>query len=406
MSRTRIPYDALLAKTVSDWIGESGGADVTQHILRTTLEALMEAEREAFLASPEGRGDKGNGYYSRLARTMSGTFEISVPRDRAGAFRPLMLSCMKRDAERLNGLAFQMYVRGMTTRDIGAVLEETFGGSASPQYVSNVTKSMEGARRRWERRNLPSRYYAIYVDATHLPIRRDTVENEAVYVALGLTTDLKREILGIYSIPRESASGWRDVLEDLRGRGVSDVLIFVADGLTGLESCVRETFPRSRFQKCVVHLKRNVLRKVRNRDRDEVAGDLKRVFDMDAADDTPGAALGRMERFREKWKSKYPGVGRSCDPSLMPFYFTYLDFPHAVRRMVYSTNWIERLNKHLKKALKNRNSMPNEDSVLNLMWASAMLFEEETYRYPVTAFRPSADELDDMFIAGGETQEI
>ncbi len=361
----------------------------------------MESERNAFFEASDDAGNKRNGYYARLAKTMNGVFEISVPRDRTGMFSPLVLSCMRQNTERLNRLAFQMYVRGMTTRDINAVLKDIYGCATSPQYVSNVTKSMESVRRRWMRRALPSRYYAAYVDATYVPIRRGTVENEAIYIVMGLTTDLKREILGIYSIPQESASGWKDVLEDLRSRGVRDVLLFVADGLAGLESSVHLTFPRSRFQKCVVHFKRNVLKRARNKDRKEIAEDLLHVFNMDAADDTPGQALKRMELFSKKWKTKYPGIGRSCDSSLMPYYFTYLDFPHAVRRMVYSTNWIERLNKHLKKTLKNRNSMPNEDSVLNLLWASVMTFEEETYRYPVTAFRPSVDELDEMFTAGG-----
>lgn len=404
MSYNNIHHKTFLSKTIKTWIEEQNSEDTTKTILQTTLEAIMEYERDAFFADKQ-KENKKNGYYNRMAKMISGIFEIKIPRDRMGIFKPLILEIVKKDNEKLNELAFSLYSKGLATRDINKVLEETYSFKTSPQYISNITKSMQKAREKWMKRKLDGEYYVIYIDAIHLPLRRNTVENEAIYIVMGLNKELKREILGIYSIPQESASGWREVLEDLKKRGLKDTTLFVADGLKALEASISDVFPKSRFQKCVTHLKRNVLKKARSKDKEEISKDLYDVFDMNLANDTYTKALKRIDLFIEKWNKRYPSIKRMFSEEIKKYYFTYLDFPFEIRRMIYTTNWIERLNKHIRKTLKNRNSMPNEDSALNLIWSSAMDMEENTYVYPITAFSSSKVELEEMLSTGEQTQK-
>lgn len=406
MSPTSIHHQSTLSNTIQSWIEECQSGDPAQDILRTTLETIMRSEREAFFQEKDDTGgNKKNGHYARMAKMLSGVFDVRVPRDRTGQFTPLILEIIKQDQEKLNSLAFSLYTKGLSTRDINEVLAETYGMHTTPQYISNITASMEAARDRWMQRQLNDFYYAIYIDALHLPIRRDTVENEAVYIVMGLNREFKREILGIYSIPQESAAGWRQVLTDLGNRGVRTVGLFVADGLTGLENAVAGVFPNSRFQKCVVHLKRNILRNVRARDKEAVAEDLRQVFELDDPRDTETAALQRLDAFTEKWRKQYPRIERMLGDGKKQYYFTYLVFPAGIRRMIYTTNWIERLNESIRKTLKNRNSMPGENSVLTLVWAVLMEVEEKRYTHPVTAFYESKDALDEIVSTRAETQE-
>lgn len=404
MSHTRSfvggEYTPLLKKIITDWAEQSSEQDVSTVILKTTLETLLEAERDGFLTHAYGTtpedGNKRNGYYSRLVKSLSGTFELRIPRDRAGLFEPLILEIAKQSQKKFDEAAYLLYTKGLSTRDVEEVVHQLYGASVSPQYISTITESYTEHRETWQKRPLDRTYVAVYIDAIHVNVRRGTVDNEAVYVALGLKEDFTREILGIYSIPQESASGWGEVLSDLRLRGVSQVLVFVADGLTGLEHTIACYFPRSRFQKCVVHLKRNVLKNVRHTDKAAVAADLQAIFNLEDSDDSPEQANQRVELFIEEWRQKYPRIGRHFDRSVREYFFTYLSFPFAVRRMVYTTNWIERLNKDIRKTTKNKNSFPNEKSVLNLVWATVMDREEKTYQYPITQFYAVATLLSDM----------
>lgn len=394
-----VHYKLFLEKTITDWVSqEKDNLDlVSQNIVQTALEALLKAERKEFLRNNNNLENKGNGYYSRLAKMLSGVIELKVPRDRLGLFKPLILEVIKKDKENIDNLAFSLYSKGLSNRDINDVLKETYNLTSSPQYISNITSSFIELRKSWQERRLTDSYYAIYIDAIHLNIRRDTVLNESVYVVMGLKTDLSREILGIYSIPQESASGWQEVLNDIKKRGVKEVLLFVADGLKALETSIYNVYPGSYFQKCVVHLKRNILNKVRAKDKDEIALDLKEVFKIEKEDDTLNEALVRLNSFINKWKIKYPYLKRSFNENIMDYYFTYLKFPYITRRMIYTTNWIERLNKEIRKVVKNKNSFPNEDSALTLIWSKVIEVERRTYSKKVTVLCPAKEDLNKMF---------
>lgn len=337
--------------------------------------------------------NKKNGYYSRLAKTLAGIFEIKVPRDRLGLFKPLILEIAKKEKQNLDQLAFELYSKGMSDRDIGSVLENVYGFNTSPQYVSNITKAYLEVRKRWQERILDKKYIAVYIDATHMNIRRSTVENEAIYIVLGIKTDLKREILGIYSIPNESAYGWKEVLLDLKQRGMQRTMLFISDNLKGIDNAINEIYPKSKLQKCIVHLKRNIWHKVRIKDRREIMDNLKIVFDLDNALDNKEKALERMNQFISKWKKDYPFLTRM---NISENHFTYLEFPFEIRRIIYTTNMIERLNKEVKKVVKNKNSFPNPESALSLIWMKTMDVEDRVYKYPITRLYPIRERLLDM----------
>jgi putative transposase len=394
-----VHYKLFLEKTINDWVAQEKGnlENVSQNIIQTVLESLLQAEREEFLKSDDSLGNKANGYYSRLAKMLSGVIDLKIPRDRLGLFKPLILEIIKKDQENIDNLAFSLYSKGLSTRDINDVLKEAYNLNTSPQYISNISSSFLELRRKWQERRLDKKYYAVYIDAIYLNIRRDTVLKESVYIVMGLKEDLSREILGIYSIPQESAKGWQEVLFDIKKRGVEEVLLFVADGLKSLETSINTVYPRSYFQKCVVHLKRNVLNKLRARDKLEVSADLKSIFKLDDLNDSKEKAIDRLNGFIEKWKDKYPYLKRSFGEQTLDYYFTYLNFPLSTRRIIYTTNWIERLNKEIRKVIKNKNSFPSEDSALTLIWSKALEVERRIYNNKITVLYPAKEDLDKMF---------
>jgi len=374
-----------------------------ENLFKELFEYLLEIERDQYLGYPPGGvpkedQNKRNGFYERCINNLRGSFSIKVPRDRKGEFVPVLLEMLKKDQEELKHLAYRMYSRGMSTRDAADIIQETFGAKYSPQAISNITAGFETYRINWQNRNLENEYYFIYIDAIHTKIRRETVENEAIYVVLGLKKDLEREILGIYSIPQESSSGWQEVLEDIRKRGVERFIMCIADGITGLENSLNKVYPKAILQKCVVHKIRKILVKCRANDKQEMATDLKNIFDLDNADYTFEEAETRLGNLYKKWQKSYPWLENHFAEEIVRYYFSYLLFPVAIRRLLYTTNWIERLNKHLRKVMKNKNSFPNENSAINLLYAAIIEFEEKVYKYKITTFISSQDFLDKMLI--------
>lgn len=390
-----IHQDEFLRNTIINLIQnkEEDLEKISVQILKTVLETLLQIERNHFMNSNE-LNNKKNGYYLRLAKTLSGVFEIKVPRDRLGLFKPLILEVAKKEKQNLDQLAFELYSKGMSDRDINNVLEKVYGLNSSPQYVSNITKKYLEVRKRWQEKKLDKQYIAVYIDATHMNIRRsNSVDNEAIYIVLGIKEDLRREVLGIYSIPEESAYGWKEVLSDLKQRGMEKTMLFISDNLKGIDNAILEIYPRSKIQKCIVHFKRNVWHKVKIKDRKGIMDDLKKVFDLDDKSDNKEKALKRMNQFLLKWKKAYPSLARM---NISENHFTYLDFPFELRRIIYTTNMIERLNKEVKKVVKNKNSFPNPESALSLIWMKIMDVEERVYKYPIIKLYPIKDKLQEM----------
>jgi len=365
-----------------------------EKIVKTVFESILKSERDEFLSGQIG--NKGNGYYERMARSINKYFSLQVPRDRLGLFKPVFLEMIKQQESHIQDLAFKLYVKGLTTRDINDLLKEVYDKNLSPSSVSNITKEFQKQRECWQERPLDNEYYFIYIDALFIPVRRDTVSKEAFYVVIGLKKDLKRDILGVYDIPMESSEGWREVFRDIKRRGVSNILMIIADGIQHLENVVREEFPGTKLQKCLVHKIRSILLKVRNIHKEEIAKDFKSAFKLEDRYYSIEDGRINLNDFINKWKKLYPFINNKFKADHIENYFAYLSFPYQIQRMIYTTNWNERLNKGIRKTQSVRNSFPNIDSALNLVGAYLIDFEKRVYRYPVTSFVQVQDDLDYM----------
>lgn len=368
-----------------------------ESVVKTVFETILKCERQEHLDKSYKLGNKGNGYYTRIARSVNRYFQLNVPRDRLGLFKPVFLEAIKEQESQMQDLAFQLYVKGLTTQNIGDIFEEVYGKRISKGTVSNITKEFTQQRHAWQKKPLEAEYYFIYIDALYLPIRRDTVTKEAFYIVLGLKKDLKREVLGVYNIPTESAAGWEAVFEDLQSRGLRKALMIIADGISGLGDVVSRMMPESKLQTCLVHKIRNLLLRARNRDKNDLSTDFHKVFELENPNYTLEKGTLRLNEFINKWKKIYPSITNKFNARNLKNYFAYLKFPHQIHRMIYTTNWIERLNKTVKRTTKIRNSFPNPDSALNLISATLMDVEQNVYKYPVTSFIKVRDQLDSMF---------
>lgn len=366
-------------------------------ILKTVMEAILKAERGEFLLSSEEK-NKGNGFYERLVRGVNQYFKLNVPRDRLSLFKPVFLEAIKQYDAQMQDLALKLYVKGLTTRDIESVLGDVFGKKLSPTSVSNITKEFEIQREEWLNRPIESEYFFVFIDALFIPIRRDNVNKEAFYIVMALRKDLRREILGVYNIPNESAEGWKEVLKDLKKRGLKKVLMFIADGLSMLNTVILSEFPESLFQRCIVHKMRNILLNIRTAHKAQIALDLKEIFTVGDSNYTFEKAQENLNLFLNKWGKIYPGLYQKFKDINNKNYFAYLNFPYQIHKMIYTTNWIERLNKTIRRTQSIRNAFPNPESALNLITACLIEQENNFYmKYPLTFFSEVKNELNFMF---------
>jgi len=368
-----------LQAALNNLVEEKSGLNTLMEI---TLNAFMKAERDQFL--PESVNNKGNGFRKVNGLGISESLALRIPRDRLSQFKPLILEIMRESNTQLEELCFELYYKGLTTREIEEITENIYGKKLSKSKISNINKTFYKDMELFRKRQIDSHYPIIYIDATFINTKRvDSVSKEAYYIVLGVKQDMTREIIGIYNQPTESASHWKEIFGDLKQRGLKECDLLVSDNLSGINSVVELQFKDITIQQCVLHLKRNVLRKTLMKHRREIADDLKVVFDMDNADDTQEKAFERANTFAQKWSKHYSHIKKFSDENEMRYYFSYLKFDHKIRRMIYTTNWIERFNKNIKRTTKIRNSMPSIESVLTLISKVASEQNNNTYSYPI-----------------------
>lgn len=343
-------------------------------MMQTMMEVMMDRERTEFLGYEHGERSERvkknvrNGTRSRSLQTGLGWMEdLKVPRDRIGEFAPVLLREFERRTANTDHLILSLYSKGMSTRDIGEILKTVYGKEASPQTISNLTQTIESEREAWHKRELKKRYVALFVDALMVKMRRETVASDAVYLVLGIDEEGHRDILSMEVGAAESASEWKTIFHGLRERGVEDVLIIIMDGLTGLPDGARSVFPKADIQGCVVHQMRSTLNRIRPKHKQEVADDLKRVYQSETVD----LARTALDDVLEKWQRDYPRAFQRWDEHLDHF-MTFLKYPRLFQKMIYTTNWIERTNKELRKVCKTKNSFPTETAVLNLLYLRIM----------------------------------
>lgn len=357
----------------------------TNLLMQMTLNAFMKSERQ--LHQQENPDVYANGYRMRKARGFGKEMVLKVPRTRDGGFYPVLLNVLRDEDEEHRKLIFSLYRRGLTTEQVSDVYEEIYGKDYSKQQISYLMKDSREEVSVWLDRKLDSHYLVLYIDATFVHTRRDkSVSKEGYYTILGIKEDGSREVLSIVNHPTEGATLWQLELESLKERGVESVGLVVSDGLTSIENAIAKSFPDAQHQLCVVHMKRNILAVFPRTKRLEIGKELLEIFAIETKNITPIAAFKNLCTFVEQHKKSYPSL-KSFSSERNTAYFTYLNYPVPIQRMIYSTNWIERLNRDYKRVLKMRGAMPSPESVLFLMGSVAMEKEYKSYNYPVATFR-------------------
>jgi transposase-like protein len=345
--------------------------DVTMALKKALIERALGGELSHHLGYPPGgdkpaeAGNHRNGSTGKTVLTEHGPLRIEVPRDREGSFEPLLIAKHERRFTGFDDKIVALYARGMTVREIQAFLAEQYATEVSPELISSVTDAVMSEVVAWQSRPLEPMYPVVFFDALRVKIREDAVvRNKAIYLALGVLADGTRDILGLWIENTEGAKFWMKVFNDLKTRGVADILIAVTDGLKGIPEALGAVFPATTLQTCIVHLIRNSLDYTSWKDRKLLATALKPVY---TAPSVEAAALALDEFERGPWGQKYPTVvacWRRAWDRVIPFFA----FPPAVRRVVYTTNAIESLHSQLRKIIKTRGHFPSDDAATKLIW--------------------------------------
>jgi putative transposase len=345
--------DGLLKKLTAALVNRALNAELSSHLGYESGEEI-----------PDQQSNRRNGKRVKRVRTSQGQLEVEVPRDRDGSFEPKLIGKHERSFDGFDDQILSMYARGMSTRDIERHLREIYGVDVSPDLISRVTDAVLDQLHEWQARPLEALYPVVYIDALMVKIRdQGRVENKAVHVAVGVDQDGSRDVLGLWIARTEGAKYWSSVLADLKHRGVEDILILCADGLTGLQGAVEAIFPKTIFQTCVVHMIRSSTRYVSYKDLRALCRDLKGIYT--AANEE--AALDALDQVEKKWGDQYPHAIRAWR-TRVDEWTPFLAFPAELRRAIYTTNTIEALNRILRKALKTRGPLPTEDAALKLMF--------------------------------------
>jgi putative transposase len=314
---------------------------------------------------PEDSSNHRNGASAKTVLTGDGPLRIEVPRDRQGSFEPLLIAKHERRFSGFDDKIVAMYARGMTVREIQAFLAEQYGTEVAPDFISSVTDAVMAEVTAWQARPLEPMYPVVFFDALRVKIREDAVvRNKAIYLALGILPDGTRDILGLWIEGTEGAKFWMKVFNDLKTRGVADILIAVTDGLKGMAEALGAVFPATTLQTCIVHLIRNSLDYASWKDRRALAAALKAIYTAPSAE----AALAELDAFEQgDWGQRFPTVvaaWRRAWDKVIPFFA----FPPAVRKVVYTTNAIESINARLRKIIKTRGHFPSDDAASKLIW--------------------------------------
>lgn len=342
--------------------------DVLRLMVKDVVETAMGAEMTAHLGyerhgrSPSDNSRNGNG--SKDVRSKFGVLDVEVPRDRKSEFQPAIVKKRQTDISGIEDNIISMYAKGMTVRDIQSHLEEIYQHEISPETISKITDAVLDHAKEWQSRPLSSIYSIIFLDAIFIKVRVDGhVRNVAAYLMLGINLDGQKECLGIWFGNTESSKYWLGILNELKNRGVQDVLIFAVDGLNGFPDAIRAVYPQAEVQRCIVHQVRYCLSHVSWKHRKALATGMKSIYSAP----TEEAALVALETFGDEWGNDYPHILESWQrhwDELAAFF----KYPPAIRRLIYTTNPIESLNSRIKKNIKNRGSFPNEQAAFKLIY--------------------------------------
>ena len=361
--------DQLLdgAKTPEEMFGSDG---LLQQLTKALVERSLQAELTHHLGyekhDPAGHhsGNTRNGASAKTIQGKRGQMQIEVPRDRQSQFEPQIIKKGQRRFDGFDERVISLYARGLSVREIQGHLEEIYGTEVSPDLISTVTNEVLDEVRAWQSRPLDAVYPIVYLDALQVKIRDDgRVANRAIYLAIGINLQGRKEVLGMWASPNEGAKFWLSVVTELQSRGVQDIFVACVDGLKGFPEAIEAVFPQTQVQLCLVHLMRHSLAFVGYKERKALAAGLKAIYQSA----TDKEAECRLEEFEQEWSDRYPLIGQSWRrnwPRLIPMF----GYPQEIRRAIYTTNSIESLNMSLRKTLKIRASFPSEEAAFKLLY--------------------------------------
>jgi len=354
-------------KTQEDLFGKKG---IVKEFVKRISERALKGELTHHLgyeqnaAEGNNSGNSRNGYSTKTIKGEFGETEIEIPRDRNGNFEPKFIGKNQTRFTGFDDKIIAMYARGLSTRDIQAQLQEIYGVEVSPTLISNATAEVVEEVKAWQSRSLDATYPIVYLDCIVVKIKEDKrIINKAVYLALGVNMDGRKELLGMWISNNEGAKFWLSVLTELKNRGLQNICIACVDGLTGFPEAIETVYPNARVQLCILHMLRNSFKYVGWKDRKVLAKDLKPVYAAATAEE----AEIHLEEFAEKWDAKYPTISKSWRAHWANL-ITFFDYPADIRKAIYTTNAIESMNMTLRKVIKNKRVFPDNESAFKLLY--------------------------------------
>lgn len=408
--RKQTPTQTQIDHLIDDLLGDHPTPDqilgeegliktLTQRVIERALAGELTDYLHRQAASPESpeinrARNSRNGYSKKTIQTEQGEMELEIPRDRQGEFEPILVPKHQRRLAGLDEKILALYARGLSTRDISAQLEELYGVALSASLISEVTDSVVDEVKAWQARPLEAVYPIVYLDALYLNIKvSGRVSKRAVYVSLGINAEGDKELLGLWlgEAESEGAKFWLKVLNDLKNRGLQDVLIACCDGLKGFPQAIEAVYPQTTIQLCIVHLIRNSLRHVPWTEAKAVAQDLKPIYQASSLEEAETA----LETFAEKWDPLYPAISQIWLrhwEHIIPIF----EYPMAIRKVIYTTNAIESLNRSLRKVIKTKAVFPDELSVFKLLYL-AMKNIAQRWNRPIRDWKAAASHFAILF---------
>ena len=345
--------------------------EALKDLLGGTIKSMLESEMDEHLGYKNYERNENNNYRNgtkkKTLRSNYGEFEIDVPQDRQSSFEPEVVKKRQKDISNIDQKIISMYAKGMTTRQIAEQMEEIYGFECSESFISNVTDKIIAEIEDWQKRPLDEVYPIVFIDAVHFSVREDNrIKKLAAYVILGYSKDGMKEILSLEIGENESSKYWLGVLNNLKNRGIKDIMVLCADGLSGIKEAINAAFPETEYQRCIVHQVRNTLKYVAYKDMKPFANDLKGIYL--APDEKTG--YEELEKVRKKWEKIYPNVMKSWELNwdvLSPIF----KFSREVRKVIYTTNAIESLNSTYKKLNSQRSVFPSDKALLKSLYLAS-----------------------------------
>lgn len=343
---------------------------LSHSLMKMTVEKAIEAEMEHHLGYEKhsvlgkNTGNNRNGHSKKILKSDAGEVELNIPRDRNGDFEPQLIKKRQTRTSDINSKILTLYAKGMTTRDIVDAFKEMYDVDVSHTLISKVTESVIEEVKTWQERPLEALYPIVYLDCIVVKVHQDRkIISKSVFIALGVNQEGYKELLGLWIAENEGAKFWMSILEELKQRGLKDIIIVCVDGLSGFPEAISHVFPQAQIQLCIVHMVRNSLKYVSWKDRKKVASDLRKIYN--ALNES--SARDELSSFKEKWDSKYSAIGRSWEKNWENL-ITIFSYPEEIRKVIYTTNAIESLNSVIRKAIKNRRIFPNDDSAFKAIF--------------------------------------